>query len=48
MIDTSDGHKAMDYPEHLRTYKGFLRGAAICVTLLALLLVFMAVTLVQH
>ena len=25
-IDPSGGHPAMDYPEHLRTYSGFLQG----------------------
>ena len=24
-VDTSGGHPAMDYPEHLRTYRGFIR-----------------------
>ena len=24
-IDPSGGHPAMDYPEHLRTYSGFLK-----------------------
>ena len=28
-IDTSHGHAAMDYPEHRRTYAGFLRGAQV-------------------
>ena len=45
-VDTKNGHPAMDYPEHLRTYHGFLRGSIILSVLVALLLVFMLVTLV--
>ena len=46
MIDTSDGHKAMDYPEHLRTYSGFIRGSVALCVIVAALLIFMLVTLV--
>ncbi len=28
-IDTSKGHPAMDYPEHERTYSGFIKGTII-------------------
>jgi hypothetical protein len=45
-VDTSNGHKAMDYPEHLRTYSGFIRGSIILSVFVALLLIFMLVTLV--
>ena len=45
-VDTSGGHPAMDYPEHLRTYQGFVRASFILVVLLALLLLGMLVTLV--
>jgi hypothetical protein len=45
-IDTSNGHKAMDYPEHLRTYNGFLRGSVILTVFVSMLLLFMLVTLV--
>lgn len=45
-IDTSDGHKAMDYPEHVRTYTGFIRGTVVLSVLVALILVGMLVTLV--
>ncbi len=45
-IDTSNGHPAMDYKEHMRTYKGFLRGAVVMTVLLSLLLLVMLVTLV--
>lgn len=46
MIDTSNGHKAMDYPEHMRTYSGFIRGTVILTVLVALILIGMLVTLV--
>ena len=45
-VDTKGGHPAMDYPEHLRTYQGFLRGSAVLIVFVALLLVGMLVTLV--
>ena len=45
-IDTSNGHPAMDYAEHKRTYAGFVRGTTIGVVLLVLLLIFMAVFVV--
>ncbi len=45
-IDTSTGHPAMDYKEHVRTYKGFLRGAVVLTTLISLLLLVMLVTMV--
>ncbi len=41
MIDTSDGSKAMDYPEHIRTYSGFIRATVILCVLVTLLLVFL-------
>ncbi len=41
MIDTSEGHKAMDYPEHIRTYAGFLRGSVVLCVLVALILVYL-------
>lgn len=42
-IDTSDGHEAMDYREHIRTYNGFLKGTVgltvfVCVLLLGMLI----------
>jgi hypothetical protein len=46
-IDTSDGHKAMDYREHVRTYNGFIRGTIILTVVVALILIFMAATLVR-
>ncbi|MGH1417240.1 MAG: aa3-type cytochrome c oxidase subunit IV [Hyphomicrobiaceae bacterium] len=45
-LDTSGGHKAMDYAEHTRTYAGFLRLTKISVVALILLLVGMYVFLV--
>lgn len=45
-IDTSDGHPAMDYKEHVRTYDGFIRGTVILVVLIALLLLGMLIFLV--
>lgn len=40
-IDPSGGHSAMDYPEHLRTYSGFLRGTIALIVLVAAVLLFL-------
>ena len=40
-IETSGGHPAMDYPEHLRTYKGFLRATMILMALVVAILLFL-------
>jgi len=45
-IDTSDGHPAMDYKEHMRTYEGFLRGSVVLTVLCALILLGMLIFLV--
>ncbi|MBV1693937.1 MAG: aa3-type cytochrome c oxidase subunit IV [Hyphomicrobiales bacterium] len=45
-IDTSGGHPAMDYKEHVRTYNGFIKGSIYLVVIVALILVGMLVTLV--
>lgn len=45
-VDTSGGHPAMDYPEHDRTYAGFIRGAVILCVLVAIILLGMLVFLV--
>ncbi|MEZ5818682.1 MAG: aa3-type cytochrome c oxidase subunit IV [Hyphomicrobiaceae bacterium] len=45
-VDTSGGHPAMDYKEHLRTYEGFLRGSIVLVVLCALILLGMLFFLV--
>lgn len=44
-IDTSKGHPAMDYPEHERTYKGFVKGATYGTIAMIVLLVGMAIFL---
>ncbi len=44
-IDTSNGHPAMDYPEHERTYKGFIKGSIICTIGVIAILVGMAIFL---
>lgn len=44
-IDASQGHPAMDYVEHQRTYAGFLRFTKIAIVFLVLLLIGMAVFL---
>jgi hypothetical protein len=45
-VETSGGHPAMDYAEHLRTYAGFTRAIIIVTGLIALLLIGMAIFLV--
>lgn len=45
-IDTSGGHPAMDYAEHQKTYKGFLRGSMILIVALVVLMSGMAYFLV--
>ena len=40
-IDPTHGHPAMDYPEHLRTYSGFLRATMILIGLVALVLLYL-------
>jgi hypothetical protein len=40
-VDTSGGHSAMDYPEHLRTYSGFLKATVALVVFCTLLLLFL-------
>lgn len=45
-IDTSGGHHAMDYREHERTYRGFVRGAMILTASVIVILVGMAFFLV--
>ena len=45
-IDTTSGHPAMDYQEHVATYRGFIKllqfGVVGCVLLLVFLAVFVA------
>jgi hypothetical protein len=45
-IDTSDGHSAMDYREHVRTYNGFIKGTIVLTVLVALILLGMLIFLV--
>ncbi len=45
-LDTSGGHPAMDYNEHFRTYKGFIRLTIASVIALVILLILMAAFLV--
>ena len=40
-VDTTGGHPAMDYPEHIRTYAGFLKATTIMIVLIALLMLFL-------
>jgi Bacterial aa3 type cytochrome c oxidase subunit IV len=45
-VDTRGGHPAMDYPEHTRTYSGFVKGAIILTVFVAALLLGMLIFLV--
>jgi aa3 type cytochrome c oxidase subunit IV len=40
-VDPTGGHPAMDYPEHLRTYSGFLRATVILITFVVAVLLFL-------
>jgi pilus assembly protein TadC len=40
-IDPAGGHTAMDYPEHMRTYAGFLRATVILIAFVVVVLVFL-------
>jgi Bacterial aa3 type cytochrome c oxidase subunit IV len=40
-IDPNGGHPAMDYPEHLRTYSGFLRATMILIAFVVVVLLFL-------
>lgn len=45
-VDTSGGNSAMDYPQHVRTYGGFLRLTKFAIVFLVLLLLGMKFFLV--
>jgi hypothetical protein len=45
-IDVQNGHPAMDYAEHVRTYQGFLQFTKIGIILLVITLAGMAYFLV--
>jgi Bacterial aa3 type cytochrome c oxidase subunit IV len=40
-VDPSGGHTAMDYPEHMRTYAGFVRGTIVLIVLVIAVLLFL-------
>ncbi len=40
-VDPTGGHPAMDYPEHLRTYSGFLRATMILIAFMVVVLLFL-------
>ena len=40
-VDPAGGHPAMDYPEHMRTYSGFLRATVILVVLVVAILFYL-------
>jgi hypothetical protein len=40
-IDPTGGHPAMDYPEHLRTYSGFLKATIGLIVLVTAILLFL-------
>ena len=40
-IDPASGHPAMDYPEHLRTYSGFLKATIVMIVMVVLILLFL-------
>ncbi len=40
-IDPTGGSSAMDYPEHIRTYSGFLRATVIMIALVVVILLFL-------
>jgi hypothetical protein len=45
-IDPAGGHSAMDYPEHIRTYSGFIRATIIMIVFVVLILLYMLFFLV--
>jgi hypothetical protein len=45
-VETSGGHPAMDYAEHNKTYKVFIRGTILLVVAVVALLVGMAYFLI--
>lgn len=44
-IDTSKGHPAMDYKEHIRTYNGFMLFTKISIAIIIVILAGMALFL---
>jgi Bacterial aa3 type cytochrome c oxidase subunit IV len=41
-VETSSGHPAMDYAEHVRTYQRFIRWTIGMIIFIVLILVFLA------
>ena len=41
-VETSGGHPAMDYPEHVRTYQRFIRWTIGMIVFVVLILIFLA------
>ena len=44
-VDTSNGHPAMDYAEHQRTFAGFVRGVGYTTAAVVIILILMAMFL---
>jgi hypothetical protein len=44
-VNTSGGHPEMDYEEHVRTYRGFVRGLQLIIGFVLLTLALMAIFL---
>jgi Bacterial aa3 type cytochrome c oxidase subunit IV len=40
-IDPTGGHAAMDYPEHVRTYRGFLKATVYLIIFVVAVLVYL-------
>jgi aa3 type cytochrome c oxidase subunit IV len=40
-IDPTGGSPAMDYPEHIRTYSGFLRATTVMIVMVVAILLFL-------
>jgi Bacterial aa3 type cytochrome c oxidase subunit IV len=40
-VDPSGGNSAMDYPEHLRTYSGFIKATVILIVFVIVVLFFL-------
>lgn len=40
-IDPTGGHPAMDYPEHIRTYNGFIKATIFLIVFCVLTLLFL-------
>lgn len=45
-LDTTKGHPAMDYREHINTYRGFIRGSIWLTAIIAIILALMGYFLI--